>query len=444
MKTFILLVLLGSLLVPIAELRAQNDVPGEAADRADAAAPAAAAPDDSDIWTRKQLTGDWWGVRSGLAEKGVTLDLRLAQYYQNVVSGGKDTGGKYGGIMDYVLNVDGHKLGLWEGIFLQVHTISQFGQSIISQVSPFSFPNTQMLYPLPDYRGTAVTSVQFTQFLSPNLALFGGKLNTIDFWNVLYPDLVGGGYTGFMNTNLLAAATPWFRWVNLSELAGGFFTVTDEQKIQAGVVVLDTVNSSTTFALNRPFSNGAGILGWYKFFLEMDGKPGSVLLVGGGSTGEYNSFDPTSWGQIPGLPSLTDTKTGAWSMAMYYEQVLWQVPGDTKRDVVMWAGGSVSDGDPSFGQFAAFARLESRGALFDHREGDRAGIGVFYSQLSSDFKDSAGSFGVNLQDLWGVEAYYNYEFTPWFHLTGDLQVLEGAKEEDDVAVVLGVRAVLDF
>lgn len=131
-------------------------------------------------------------------------------------------------------------------------------------------------------------------------------------------------------------------------------------------------------------------------------------------------------------------------MAMYYEQVLWQVPGDTKRDVVMWAGGSVSDGDPSFGQFAAFARLESRGALFDNREGDRAGIGVFYSQLSSDFKDSAGSFGVNLQDLWGVEAYYNYEFTPWFHLTGDLQVLEGAKEEDDVAVVLGVRAVLDF
>lgn len=32
-------------------------------------------------------------MRSGLAEKGVTLDLRLAQYYQNVVSGGKDTGG---------------------------------------------------------------------------------------------------------------------------------------------------------------------------------------------------------------------------------------------------------------------------------------------------------------------------------------------------------------
>ncbi|MGD8268868.1 MAG: hypothetical protein PVH69_01755, partial [Desulfobacterales bacterium] len=33
-----------------------------------------------DVWTRDKLTGDWWGVRSGLAEKGVTLDLRLAQY----------------------------------------------------------------------------------------------------------------------------------------------------------------------------------------------------------------------------------------------------------------------------------------------------------------------------------------------------------------------------
>jgi len=395
------------------------------------------------IWTRKQLTGDWWGARTAMAEKGVTLDLRLTQFYQNVTSGGKETGGKYGGVMDYILNVDGHKAGLWEGIFFSMHATSQFGESIISQVSAFSFPNTQMLYPLPDYRGTAITSYQFMQFIGPEFAVYGGKLNSIDFWNMIYPDRVGGGYKGFMNTNLLASALPWFRWVNLSELGGGFTTLTDDGQFQAGMIVIDTVNSTTTTGLSDAFSNGAGILGYWKFFLEMDGKPGSVLLAAGGSTGTYDSLDPTDWGFIPGVGLAGDEKTGAWSMGIYYDQVLWQDPGNTKRNVAMWVSGSVSDGNPSFGKFAAFASLEATGVLFD-REGDRTGIGVFYSELSTDVRDLLSIAGVETQNMWGVEAYYNYEVTPWFHLTGDVQVLQGALKTDDEAVVLGLRAVLDF
>ncbi len=197
-----------------------------------------AATAEESIWTRDKLTGDWGGFRTDLAEKGISLEMRLTQIYQNVVSGGKETGGAYGGVMDYVLNVDGHKAGLWEGIFFNMHATTQFGESIISQVSAFSFPNTQMLYPLPDYDGTAITSVQVMQFLSPNFAVYGGKLNSIDFWNMIYPDTVGGGYKGFMNANLLASALPWFRWVNLSELGAGFTTLTDDGQFQGGVVVL--------------------------------------------------------------------------------------------------------------------------------------------------------------------------------------------------------------
>lgn len=46
--------------------------------------------------------------------------------------------------------------------------------------------------------------------------------------------------------------------------------------------------------------------------------------------------------------------------------------------------------------------------------------------------------------MWGFEAYYNYEVTPWFHLTGDLQVVQGGERDVDSAVILGLRAVLDF
>ena len=71
-----------------------------------------------DFWSRKHLTGDWGGERAKLAEHGITLDLRLSQFYQGVASGGKNTNFAYGGKLDYILKLDGKKLGLWEGLSL--------------------------------------------------------------------------------------------------------------------------------------------------------------------------------------------------------------------------------------------------------------------------------------------------------------------------------------
>ena len=44
----------------------------------------------------------------------------------------------------------------------------------------------------------------------------------------------------------------------------------------------------------------------------------------------------------------------------------------------------------------------------------------------------------------GVEFYYNLQVTPWFHLTGDLQVVENGIETDDTAIILGLRGKLDL
>jgi len=52
--------------------------------------------------------------------------------------------------------------------------------------------------------------------------------------------------------------------------------------------------------------------------------------------------------------------------------------------------------------------------------------------------------GVDLTDLWGVELYYNYEVTPWFHVTTDLQYVQNHIADDDPAFILGLRGVLEF
>ena len=48
--------------------------------------------------------------------------------------------------------------------------------------------------------------------------------------------------------------------------------------------------------------------------------------------------------------------------------------------------------------------------------------------------------------MWGFEAYYNIEVTPWLHITPDLQVIIDPAGMDDVstAVVAGVRMQMSF
>ena len=74
------------------------------------------APKADSVWTRDKLFGDMGGLRSSLGKHGVSLDLYMSNIYQGVVDGGVDTDSAYGGIIDSVVNIDGHKLGLWKGL----------------------------------------------------------------------------------------------------------------------------------------------------------------------------------------------------------------------------------------------------------------------------------------------------------------------------------------
>ena len=45
---------------------------------------------ESDFLSRSALTGDWWGVRSSLADTGITLDIRHTSFYQGQMAGTGD------------------------------------------------------------------------------------------------------------------------------------------------------------------------------------------------------------------------------------------------------------------------------------------------------------------------------------------------------------------
>ena len=58
----------------------------------------------------------------------------------------------------------------------------------------------------------------------------------------------------------------------------------------------------------------------------------------------------------PQTPAARNPR-GAWTAAVYYNQILWQMPDDDKRNVRLFTGWAVSDGDASFGKWSerAFA-----------------------------------------------------------------------------------------
>jgi porin len=125
------------------------------------------------------------------------------------------------------------------------------------------------------------------------------------------------------------------------------------------------------------------------------------------------------------------------------EQKVWVDCCNKNRTIGFFGHISVADKRTSQYEWTMNASLQAQGLLFG-RDQDTMGIGYFYSGLSGDFKALLGAGGVAFADLQGAEFYYNAAVTPWFHLTGDLQVIQPGMVANDTAVVAGLRANLRF
>jgi porin len=152
-------------------------------------------------WCRENLLGDMWGIRPGLAESGIVPDLELTQFYQGVTSGGQEQTFAYGGKMDYIFAIDGHKLGLWEGLYVSLHAETRFGDDVNLDAAGLAPVNANMLYPA-DEHVTAITGLLVTQAFSEEWSASAGKFNLLDLFAQLYPQ-TGRGIDGFMNLSSL-------------------------------------------------------------------------------------------------------------------------------------------------------------------------------------------------------------------------------------------------
>ncbi len=390
---------------------------------------------ESDLWTRKSFSNGLGGLQPELAKKGIVYEAQLTQFYQGVVSGGRDQAAEYGGKFDQFFIFNSKELGLWEGMQIVMHAETRFGEDIIQDAAVLAPSNVSMLYPSLENE-TAITGLQITQALSEEWAVTFGKINAIDLLYGLYPQ-TGRGVTGFMNTSMILPLN-LARTVPLSFLGAGVIRLQDK-KFQSGVLVYDSHNSATTSGFDDLFTNGANVLGFWRFFTEMDGRPGSHMFLGNYASGDFTSLDRTGWAVVPGQGIVAPQQSGSWSLTYILEQQLWVDPCEKTRNIGLLSSWGLADEETSPYQWAANVGVQGHG-LVPGREGDSLGAGYFYNGISGELKDLLPVLDVS--NVQGVELYYNAAIAPWFQLTADLQVVEPALGARDTAVVAGLRAMI--
>jgi porin len=385
--------------------------------------------------------------KQALRERGIDVQAWFTQFYQGVVSGEGDKDWQYGGKGDLVVGFDMSKLGLWDGLSVNVHQEWVYGEDANNQGNGALFPvNTALGFPrLGGYERD--TSLVITQSLRDRLSISLGKFNMLDA-AARKPLMGGGGLDTFMNTALAApisGVTPPYLYGTISTLKTEHASYT--------LMVYDPRNAQDWKVIENPFTEGTTTSLSVTVPLKISGRQGFY-----GVRGVYSSQEGLDLASIPQLIDLPPaaerilTKTGYWYVNGTAYQYLYQDPDNPAIGWGFFASAAISDGNPNPIEWHVIGGLAGQG-LFPGREQDRWGIGYFKYGLSDDLVTGLATIGSALQtddptffigDEQGVEVFYNMALTPWLRLTGNVQWIDPHEIQRDDTVVAAMRLQTRF
>lgn len=452
-----LLLIVAASTAPVGRAHAQPPVASEPAQTVSPpvlvvpeAVPPVENPFAGDLFGRSKLTGDWWGARSALADHGVKIDVFATQFYQGVAGGGREQAFDYGGRLDYLLSADGQKLGLWQGLFFDLHAETRFGEDVNTNSGLIAPPNLAMNFPAAGREVTSITGLKLTQALSERFVLFAGKLNTLDALPLRFNPggttglpFLGGFQSSPLVFNPIAART-----VPYSAAGAGFAVLQDLQPLFS-FTVLDPLERATKGAEDL-FTRGVTLVPDLVLRGKPFGRPGLLNVGGTYSSSRYRTLDPATYlslfqvGQLgAALAAGGPTETGSWSVYVNGYQSLWVDPCDEGRNWGVFAAGGISDGNPNPIRYSVAGGVGGR-SMLPGRTLDTFGVGYYYLGLSEGLKRVGRPLVRPLRDEYGVELFYNAALTPWCRLTPNFTIARPAISRLDTVLITGLRLQLAF
>jgi porin len=408
----------------------------------------------SDIWHRAKLTGDWFGLRTQMANHGIQLDVDNVHTIQGVSGGGLDSTTRYLGNAEVLLKLDSQKMGLWPGGFLLVRGEAPFGTGVNLATGALLPVNTRPILSSPARDEMVLSHVVFTQFLSEKFAVALGKLDTsIGDANEFAH---GRGDEKFMN--LAFSLDPVaLRTVPYSALGMGFVFLPIKDLITT-FSVIDTEGVTTRTGFDTLFKNGTTLASEARLTVKPFGFTGHHLISALWSNKDFvsSSQDPrVIIGHIlVGTP--VRRASGSWAFMYNFDQYFYQDTKDPTQGIGVFGRFGISDGKANpVAQFYSFG-FGGKG-MIPTREQDRFGIGYYYLKVSGDLRDALPPLllkRIGLDHEQGVELFYNIAITPWLHLTPDLQFIDSGRNKSPIltaggksigtAVVSALRIKIDF
>jgi porin len=412
-----------------------------------AAAEAEAATTEQDLFEQEELTGDWGGTRAQWKDKGFELDFSVTQFFQGVVDGGIETGSEYNGTAQATLEFDLGKLVGFKFWSAEVKGELRFGGPLLGGTGTVSPVNTAALIPAADGEVASLTALNLTRLIPIDLqkgnlvAVAFGRFNFIDLLDEDF--FAGGGTERFWNMAQIGPLTV-LREVPLISYAASVAYVRAGEPIFT-FAIIDPNDYSTTTGFDDIFGDGVTFSPGVNFPVKYFGKSAKHTIGGAITTKEYTPFDAIRQIIIPGPPiDPVEPEDGSWSVNYVFRQYIVE---RGHRDG--WGFFSqVAFANESTSPISAFFDLGLGGnGLVAARPHDEFGIAYAYTDLSDELKDNLALLPPRRDPLrveHQVEMFYNFHLTPWFQLTGNLQIIRPTRPVADTAIIPGASLRIVF
>ncbi|MEQ1718676.1 MAG: carbohydrate porin [Hyphomicrobium sp.] len=402
-----------------------------------ATAPVQADEDTSSLWSRATLLDGDGGPKDALRRHGISTEVWLSQYYQGMASGTGPHDFEYGGKVDAFVTLDGAKLGLWQGLYVNIHQEWIYGDDVNNRGGTLLPVNTALA--LPNIGGFEHdTSIIVTQIFSEQVSLTAGKFNMQDVLAKV-PLIGGGGVDTFMNTGLALPITG----ITPPYVLGANLTVKTEPAVFS-FFVYDPRNAQSWDVIENPFADGTVVLGSVTVPIKPFGLSGFQVFKAAFSTQDgLDLADVPELFLPPEAEAVAGRNDGRWFLSYGFQQYLYQNADDPRQGWGIFGQVAASDGNPNPIEMSFLGGVGGSSPI-PGRALDRWGIAYFRYNISDDLIDGLNTLGIQLRDEEGVEAYYNLAVTPWFRVTGDVQYISPVRKDRDDAVFLGLRSQVKF
>lgn len=357
-------------------------------------------------------------------------------FYFGNTAGGVRQSFDFAGHNDYIVQLDAHKLGGPEGFFVKLKAEHRYGETLVNEVGAFLSPTIAAELPVANSERLYLTNVLFTQMLSDSVAIFAGKLDTLD--GDMNAFAHGRGKTQFSNLafvfNPATAAT-----VPYSTLGTGFVVMREGDPV-GGFSVLNSVDTSGTSGFSELFNDGVLLSAYVRLPTDFFDLPGHQLLGGTWNNQTYLSIRD-AYIQYPDL--IIPPTRGSWSIFWNFDQYLVVDSADPTHGWGIFGRAGIADQNTN--PLAWFLSFGVGGDVpFETRPHDTFGAGWYYAGTSRYIAPVLTSLFGPVGDAQGVELFYNYQLTPAIRVTPDMQIIIPSRELIDPALVVGLRALLIF